>query len=246
MQWKEVSPGSRPRPSLSEAAPRRVLDPVRVSPGSRPRPSLSASRRRSPRSIRSSVSPGSRPRPSLSVERGRLAGKRHPVSPGSRPRPSLSGREVERAWGRLGVSPGSRPRPSLSAVSLVPIPHALHVSPGSRPRPSLSEFRYSPARGCTEVCRRGLGPGRAQYVGKVCRAAEGGSARICLSVRRPCSGRTDTSLSEHLRDTPARHLWLRCSVRPQRGRWTDRTGYGVPLIVDNARFESRHALLQPQ
>ena len=133
-----VSPGSRPRPSLSD----HVVDLIRVhrevSPGSRPRPSLSVVFLRRP-VPRWRVSPGSRPRPSLSaVDMAVIDIGQRLVSPGSRPRPSLSEEGPATMSIRYSVSPGSRPRPSLSAGSSSgPLPR-VRVSPRSRPRPSLS------------------------------------------------------------------------------------------------------------
>ena len=117
-----MSPGSRPRPSLSEPAPSHarsddqgvagVSAPAfveretewhefvvyfEVSPGSRPRPSLSDDTRAGRKGCRL-VSPGSRPRPSLSEDLSRDSLRLSVVSPGSRPRPSLSG-AVRGAYG---------------------------------------------------------------------------------------------------------------------------------------------------
>ena len=117
---------------------------LRVSPGFRPRPSLSGpcmSDKLVARGL-ASVSPGFRPRPSLSG--GRYDGASEPsirVSPGFRPRPSLSELRWRRVLCRLRVSPGFRPRPSLSDTNHRPASYDQsvgYVSPGFRPRPSLS------------------------------------------------------------------------------------------------------------
>ena len=86
----QVSPGFRPRPSLSveDVAAHGARD--RVSPGFRPRPSLSADGRNDDRGAREGVAGVQAP---AFVERGRSAMRSSPtrqVSPGFRPRPSLS------------------------------------------------------------------------------------------------------------------------------------------------------------
>ena len=132
-----------------------------VSPGLRPRPSLSGRAMVMPPGM-GLVSPGLRPRPSLSD--GRLRSRspleENLVSPGLRPRPSLSAERCARSAHRAGdVSPGLRPRPSLSAPPFVRSYSGPEVSPGLRPRPSLSEHRRGRGRAGQEVCRRGFGPG---------------------------------------------------------------------------------------
>ena len=111
-----------------------------MSPGSRPRPSLSGMAAGQGQWRCESVAGVSAP---AFVERGRARitiSTRIGVSPGSRPRPSLSdGPSVPLRGQQLLVSPGSRPRPSLSAPVQAKRRRIRRVSPGSRPRPSLSD-----------------------------------------------------------------------------------------------------------
>ena len=136
-----MSPGSRPRPSLSAAARDHGDREGGVSPGSRPRPSLSdVYRQRVP--CRRGVSPGSRPRPSLSVSSPCHGYKRTPC---------VAGVSAPAFVERITTFRISRPLASVAGVSapafversksdLASSPN-LRVSPGSRPRPSLSGVR---------------------------------------------------------------------------------------------------------
>ena len=91
--WREyqtVSPGLRPRPSLSAARGSPTRFRVRVSPGLRPRPSLSAAKVRGLLSDCACVAGVTAP---AFVERrlaSAVASASGRVSPGLRPRPSLS------------------------------------------------------------------------------------------------------------------------------------------------------------
>ena len=97
----DVSPGSTPRPSLSDYADHHRPRTPRVAGVYAP---AFVERRWWPVSKSAKVSPGSTPRPSLSDGYDRAANRRHPtVSPGSTPRPSLSDARVWRC------SPGSSP-----------------------------------------------------------------------------------------------------------------------------------------
>ena len=170
-----MSPGSRPRPSLSGLLSHPSDGARRVSPGSRPRPSLSDDRQGCSQGWRG-VSPGSRLRPSLSELGSRPTGPNpQGVAGVSAPafveRASRAGRPSSRSCvagvsapafverrlpgpvhrGKIRVSPGSRPRPSLSEGACVPVGREGDVSPGSRPRPSLSGLLSHPSDGARRV-----------------------------------------------------------------------------------------------
>ena len=113
-----MSPGSRPRPSLSGAVIVRGHDLTEGVAGVSAPAFVERTNRRSNSAIWKSVAGVSAP---AFVERRSTVFNRplivNDVSPGSRPRPSLSVQQaaLDTAVGRVIVSPGSRPRPSLSA-----------------------------------------------------------------------------------------------------------------------------------
>ena len=134
-----MSPGFRPRPSLSEhhdlvfasrvdcvagvQAP-AFVERIRGEPWSSPTETGVAGvqapafvERKHPAAVDTRgvwVSPGFRPRPSLSGAHQFTVAISPRVSPGFRPRPSLSGQPCRAAFIPPRVSPGFRPRPSLS------------------------------------------------------------------------------------------------------------------------------------
>ena len=153
-----VSPGSRPRPSLSEAHPICCRRAPRVSPGSRPRPSLSDVRRLVFLGQRQRVAGVSAPafverrhRIARRVRSGCVAGVSAPAF-------------VERVT-RAQVRPHSPGVAGVSAPAFVerscpasPVVFARRVAGVSAPafveRTLESAFSPLPSR-----CRRGLGPG---------------------------------------------------------------------------------------